>query len=172
MKYITTVNQTDFEIELLDDGQIKINGRIASVDLLRVDQGSAYSLLLDGESYAAFVIDENGGMQVFINGVRYSAEVLDEHEKLLREVGAGAANLDDFFELKAPMPGLVIKVPVEVGQIVSQGDVLVILESMKMQNELRAPQPGIVTEVLAQEGGSIEKRDVIVVLGPLDEGTG
>ncbi len=62
--------------------------------------------------------------------------------------------------------------PVAVGQVVDQGDVLVILESMKMQNELRAPQPGVVTEVRAKQGDSLEKRDVIVVLGPLDEGTG
>ncbi len=47
-------------------------------------------------------------MQVFINGVRYTAEVLDEHEKLLREVTASAAGLDDVYELKAPMPGLVV----------------------------------------------------------------
>jgi biotin carboxyl carrier protein len=172
MKYIATINETDFEIELLDEGRVSVNGQVSQVNLELVDKGSAYSFLLDGESYTAFVLQENGRMQVFIDGVRYTAEVLDEHEKLLREVAANTGGLDDVYELKAPMPGLVIKLPVSVGQVVSQGDVLVILESMKMQNELRAPQPGIVEEVLAQEGGSVEKRDVIVVLGPLDEGTG
>ena len=172
MKYIATINQTDFEVELLEDGEVLVNGRPCQVDLQRVDNGTAFSLILDGKSYAAFVLEENGTMQVFIHGVRYTAEVLDEHEKLLREVSASAAGLDDVYELTAPMPGLVVVVPVEVGQVVAQGDVLVILESMKMQNELRAPQPGVVTEVRAKQGDSLEKRDVIVVLGPLDEGTG
>ncbi|MBN2045756.1 MAG: biotin/lipoyl-binding protein [Anaerolineales bacterium] len=169
MKYIATINDTDFVVELLKEGQLTINGKPCQVDLKRVDNGSAFSLVLDGVSYAAFVLEENGRMQVFIDGARYIAEVLDEHEKLLREVSASGAGLDDFFQLKAPMPGLVVKLPVAVGDVVSRGDVLVILESMKMQNELRAPQPGVVTEVQAVEGGSVEKRDVIIVLGPLEE---
>jgi biotin carboxyl carrier protein len=169
MKYIATIDQTEFTLELLPDGQVSIDGRVCQVDLHEVNGGQAFTLLVNGRSYEAFVLEENGRMQVFINGVRYTAEVLDEHAKLLREVSASAAGLEDMFELKAPMPGLVVKVPVSVGDVISQGDVLVILESMKMQNELRAPQPGVVTEVLAEEGGNVEKRDVILVLGPLED---
>jgi len=169
MKYITTINQTDFEIELLEDGKVSINDRVCQVDLRSVNEGSAYSLVVDGKSFAAFVLEENGTMQVIIDGVRYTAEVLDEHEKLLRAVTA-SVSVDTGYELKAPMPGLVVKVPVSVGDYVVEGDVLVILESMKMQNELKAPQPGIVTEVNVTEGGNVEKRDVMVTLGPLEEG--
>jgi biotin carboxyl carrier protein len=68
------------------------------------------------------------------------------------------------------MPGLVVKVPVLKDQVVAAGDVLLILESMKMQNELKAPQDGVVTEVLVVEGDNVEKRDILVVIGPLEQG--
>ena len=142
------------------------------MDLREVDGGQAFSLLVDGHSYEAFLLEENGTVQVFIEGVRYSAEVLDEHEMLLRQVSAAVGGLDDRYELAAPMPGMVVKVPVAVGDEVKEGDVLVILESMKMQNELKAPQAGRVIEVNVAEGGNVEKRDVMIALGPLEEESG
>ena len=62
------------------------------------------------------------------------------------------------------MPGMVVEIPVEVGQTVSQGDLLVILESMKMQNELKSPCDGIVTHVRAALGDSIEHNQVLVLI--------
>jgi biotin carboxyl carrier protein len=168
MKYITTIDETQFELELLPDGQVAVGGRTVQVDLKEIDGGQSFTLLVDGKSYEGFLLEENGVMQVVIEGVRYTAEVLDEHEKLLREVSASAKGLDERYELAAPMPGLVVKVPVEVGDEVQEGDVLVILESMKMQNELKAPQAGRVIEVNVAEGGNVEKRDVMVALGPLE----
>jgi biotin carboxyl carrier protein len=167
MKYITTIDETQFELELLPNGGVSINGRACQVDLQEVDGGQAFTLLVDGKSFEAFLLEENGTMQVFIEGIRYSAEVLDEHEMLLREVSAAGKGLSELYELTAPMPGLVVKVPVSVGDEVKEGDVLVILESMKMQNELKAPQSGMVIEVNVAEGGNVEKRDVMIVLGPL-----
>ncbi len=172
MKYITTIDQTQFELELLPDGQVAVNGRTVAVDLKEIDGGQSFTLLVDGRSYEGFLLEENGVMQVVIEGVRYSAEVLDEHEMLLREVSASAKGLDERFELTAPMPGLVVKVPVALGDEVKEGDVLVILESMKMQNELKAPQSGRVIEVNVAEGGNVEKRDVMVALGPLEMAEG
>ncbi len=69
------------------------------------------------------------------------------------------------------MPGLVVKVPVAVGDEVAKGDVLVILESMKMQNELKSPQAGVVTVVNVADGDNVEKRDVMVILGPQEDAT-
>jgi cytochrome P450 len=72
--------------------------------------------------------------------------------------GAGSGE----FQLKAPMPGLVVAVPVTEGQAIQQGDVLVILESMKMQNELKAPRAGTVTRLKVKAGDSIEQKQVII----------
>jgi len=178
MKYHTTVNEMEYEVELLEDGRVRVNDRIYQVDFSDIDGGQAFSLLVDGRSFEAFLTwDEEVGLQVVIHGIRYSAEVIDEHEKLLRQVSGDAGAATGVYELSAPMPGLVVKVPITVGDQVAKGDVLLILESMKMQNELKSPQAGVVTVVNVSDGDNVEKRDVMVILGPLegitdDAGTG
>ncbi len=67
--------------------------------------------------------------------------------------------------VKAPMPGIVLKVQVQQGQVVKEGDVLVILEAMKMENEVVAPRAGTVVQVVAARGSSVESGAPLVVLG-------
>jgi biotin carboxyl carrier protein len=66
------------------------------------------------------------------------------------------------FHLKAPMPGLVVAVPVEEGQQVKKGQVLVILESMKMQNELKSPRDGTVARIRVRAGESVEQKQALL----------
>ena len=83
----------------------------------------------------------------------------------------GAVHTGDFM-LKAPMPGLVIDVPVAEGQAVKKGDVLVILESMKMQNEFKAPLDGIVQRIKVKPGQTVEQHVLmltVVVSGSNEE---
>ena len=67
--------------------------------------------------------------------------------------------------VEAPMPGKILKISVAVGASVSSGDVLLILEAMKMENEISAPAGGTVREIRAREGDSVNTGDVLVVLG-------
>jgi biotin carboxyl carrier protein len=169
MKYLTTVNEVEYEVELMEDSKVRVNDRVYQVDFSDIDGGQAFSILVNGQSFEAFLTqEEEDGLQVIIHGIRYATEVIDEHEKLLRQVGGDAGSGSGVFELPAPMPGMVVKVPVAVGDLVAKGDVLVILESMKMQNELKSPQDGIVTVVNVMDGDSVEKRDVMVALGPVE----
>ncbi|MCW5887251.1 MAG: DUF2118 domain-containing protein, partial [Anaerolineales bacterium] len=75
--------------------------------------------------------------------------------------GGGSADGGEFV-LKAPMPGLIVKVAVNEGDEVKKGDVLVILESMKMQNELKSPRDGKVSRVQVKAGDSVEQRTNMV----------
>ena len=67
--------------------------------------------------------------------------------------------------VKSPMPGLIISVPVQEGQEVEKGDRIVILESMKMENELHSPRSGIVKHVYVVEGDSVEKGQLLATIG-------
>ena len=67
--------------------------------------------------------------------------------------------------VEAPMPGKILKISVAVGASVSSGDVLLILEAMKMENEISAPAGGTVREIRAREGDSVNTGDVLIVLG-------
>jgi biotin carboxyl carrier protein len=169
MKYITTVDGTEYEVELLPDRRVMVNGREYMVNFQEVEGHLIYTLLVDGRSFEAHVSEDEDLYKVLIQGTLYSAEVIDEREKRLREAGGEVATANGDFVLDAPMPGLVVKVPVKVGDEVKTGDVLVILESMKMQNELKSPQEGRVSEVFIEEGASVEKRDALMVIEPEDE---
>jgi len=95
--------------------------------------------------------------------------VEDEREKRLKTSFQGTARPGAEFILKAPMPGLVISVQVSEGQLVEKGQILVILESMKMQNELRAPSAGIITRLRIKSGESVEQKQILLnlTLNPL-----
>jgi biotin carboxyl carrier protein len=81
---------------------------------------------------------------------------------------AGVLTKGDYY-LKAPMPGLVVSVPVKKGQMISQGDILIILESMKMQNELKSPLDGTVLRLQVNPADTIQQDEVMLVLSPLND---
>jgi biotin carboxyl carrier protein len=165
MKYITTVGDQEFTIEILGENQVNVNGKVYEIDYQNISGQPVYSLLVNGGSFLGHVYDgDEDALQVLLRGTLYEVFVEDEREKRLRAAAGGGAADSGEFVLKAPMPGLVVKVPVEEGAEVSQGDVLLILESMKMQNELKAPRDGTVNRVLVKAGDSVEQRQTLLSL--------
>jgi acetyl/propionyl-CoA carboxylase alpha subunit len=162
MRYITTIGEREFLVEILDDHHVSIDGVIYNINLETVSGQPVYSLLVDNRSYEALVYPSDEDWQVLLHGALYSVLVEDEREKRLRaSLGGGPAEHGEYF-LKAPMPGLVVAVPVQDGQEVEKGDVLVILESMKMQNELKAPRAGMVARVRIKPGDSVELKETLL----------
>ncbi len=162
MKYVTTINDHEYLVELVDDHHVLVDGKLYEIDFIQVGSQPVYSLLVDGVSIDAHVYQEDATWQVSFQGRMYSAMVEDEREKRLRTSLGGAAEDQGEFHLKAPMPGLVVAVPVQVGQVVQKGDVLVILESMKMQNELKSPRSGTVMRIRVSSGDRVEKKDTLL----------
>ncbi len=164
MNYITTIGDKEYAIEVIDKRHISVNGKIMEVDFEPIAGQPVYSLLIDGESYEAFVSPDEDEWQVLLQGHQYPIKVEDAREKRLRAAAGGSAEAGGDFQLKAPMPGLVVAVPVEENQQVEKGQVLLILESMKMQNELRSPRAGKVQRVKVKAGESVEQRQVLLTV--------
>jgi biotin carboxyl carrier protein len=162
MKYITTIGGREFEVELIDDDHVIVNGVTYAVDFNSIGDQPVYSMIVDGNSYEAYVYPDDEGWQVLLHGRLFPITVEDEREKRLRAASGGAVAQRGEFHLKAPMPGLVVAIPVEEGQAVEKGDVLVILESMKMQNELKAPRDGIISRVRVTKGDSVDQRQTLL----------
>ncbi len=164
MKYITTIGEREFLVEILDDNQITVNGRLYHVDFQDISEQPVYSLLLDGKSIEAYVYPLDKIWQVLLNGRLYPALVEDERERSLRVAAGSEVQGRGEFQLKAPMPGLVVAVAVEEGQQVEKGDVLVVLESMKMQNELKSPRSGKVSRVRVASGSRVEQQETLLTV--------
>jgi biotin carboxyl carrier protein len=164
VKYVTTIGETDFLIEVLDKRRVAVNGQVMEVDFENISGQPVYSLVIDGRSYEAYVYEVEDEWQVLLLGQQYPVKVEDEREKRLRSAAGGTVAETGEFHLKSPMPGLVVSVAVQQDQAVAKGDVLVILESMKMQNELRSPRAGKVTRLRVKAGETVEQRQTLLTI--------
>ena len=158
MKYTTTIGDETIAIEINQDDEIVIDGERYAVDFVQIGDANLYSLIINNESYEALVDERDGQWQVLLRGDLYVVEVADE--RAIRMAARTSSLTSDAAEvtIQAPMPGLVVTVPVEPGQPVEAGDAVIILESMKMENELRSPRAGTVERVMVSPGDSVEIR--------------
>jgi biotin carboxyl carrier protein len=162
MKYIAEVDGLEFPIEIMDDHHICFGEEILEVDLAAVSGQPLYSLIVNGESFEGFVYPAEKSWQVLLLGRSYTITIEDEREKRLRTSETGFVRPGKEFTLKSPMPGLAVAVPVNEGQKVEKGQILVILESMKMQNELRAPFAGSVVRLKIKPGESVQQKQILL----------
>ena len=164
MNYIAEVDGLEFPVEILDEHHIRFGEEILAVDFTAVSGQPLYSLIVNGESFEGYVYQDEGKWQVLLLGQSYSIIIEDEREKRLRSADASYKTPGNEFSLKAPMPGLAALVPVFEGQIVEKGQILIILESMKMQNELRVPFAGAVTRLKVKTGEIVQQKQILLSL--------
>lgn len=163
MKYVVAVDDKSYNIEVGGDREIEIDGLPHQVDIQNIDGYSLFSLLLDNRSYELIVEREGQEFRILLEGEMYTLYVTDERARRLMEAPARAPSGE--VAVKAPMPGLVVAVPVISGQEVKIGQGLIILEAMKMENELRAPRAGSVKAIRVSPGQVVDKDQVLVVIG-------
>jgi len=163
MKYVTVIDEQSYEIEIDNDGAILVNGELRDVDFLNLG-GSLYSIITGNKSLEAVIDDDEGKIAVMMGGQLFETQVLDERAMLLMQRRGGLKITSG--EVNAPMPGLIVIVTVEVGQVVAQGDTVVILESMKMQNELKSPVAGVVRAIHVEASQAVDKGQMLVEIGP------
>lgn len=164
MKYMATVNGRTFTIDILPDGKLLVDGEPRDVDFLGLDDKALYSLLVDNVSYEGMVEESEGQYDVLLWGALYSVKVMDEREQRLAKSSAGLIPDDVEIVIRSPMPGLIISVNVEPGEEVAAGQTLIILESMKMENELKAPRAGKIHMISVKPGDSVEQGKKLVTV--------
>ena len=164
MKYYTQVNNQDFEIDIDHENEITVNGVKYAVDFQTLVEAGLMSLLINHRSLEGAVEERDDVWEVLMLGKLYAVKVQDERSYRLAQARGVTTESGEGY-VKAPMPGIIIAVPVVVGDVVQKGDKIVILESMKMENELRAPRNGVVVQVRTEPGASVEKDQLLVVIG-------
>lgn len=161
MKRTLILGKESLDVELLhQDGVTTLvwEGQAQPMDILELEPG-CYSILLDGRSVevrldpAKSPDPEAHAYRAMLYDGAYEFSLVDPRRALLAgSGGAGAAG----GVLSAPMPGKIVKLLVKAGDAVQEGQTLVVMEAMKMQNELKTGTTGTVTAVNVQEGATVE----------------
>jgi biotin carboxyl carrier protein len=162
MKYVVLLDGQTIEVEV-DGDRVTVDGRAHSATLGVISGTPLRQLLIDGRPLTLSVEAIGRGRWALTpKGERWEMEVLDERTRHIRSLASGGDQRRAAGVLKAPMPGLVVRVQVQPGDQVAAGDPLVVLEAMKMENELKAGAPGVVKSLRVAAGEAVEKGQVLV----------
>jgi pyruvate carboxylase subunit B len=169
MKYLVDVNGQRIVVEL-DGAHAELDGERVEVSLTHV-AGTPVRLVRIGEQVHRVVARRGGARGVWqldVDGARVEAEALDERMRAIKDLTAATAKASGPAPLVAPMPGLVVRIAVAVGDTVTAGQGLAVIEAMKMENELRASAAGVVTAIRVSAGQAVEKGAVLIDLGAVE----
>jgi pyruvate carboxylase subunit B len=163
VRYVVDVNGERLDVAVEVEGVRLGDAAVAA----RVDDlaGTPVKLVTVGDEVHRVVVrrgEGRGRYTLWIAGHRYEVDAVDERTHAIRELSGAAAGPSGPAPLKAPMPGLVVRVNVAPGDAVAAGQGLVVIEAMKMENELRASAAGSVKAVHAVVGQAVEKGALLV----------
>lgn len=154
--YKATVNKTDtFELN---------ETSIENLDAVS-DVNSEFHVLKDNRSYKAEITQSDflsKNYTVKVNGNTYEVNLANSLDLLIKEMGFEVGAAKQVNAIKAPMPGLVLEINVEVGQEVQEGDNLLILEAMKMENSFTSPRAGIIKSIAVNKGQAVDKGQLLI----------
>jgi biotin carboxyl carrier protein len=119
---------------------------------------------LNNESHEALVEERQDAIGVLLRGQFYPVQVEDERARRLAQASRGFTAPSGELAIKSPMPGLIVAVRVSPGQEVKKGEALVILESMKMENELKAPRDGKIGAVRVEARQAVDQGQTLVTI--------
>jgi biotin carboxyl carrier protein len=168
VKYDVTIGKKTYSVEIeratetlyaviVDGTRFEVDARNSGNDL--------WTMLIGHNTHDIDIVAQNGSFELAVNGEMFTADVIDEQRKsLLNRKGKFVAEGPQ--EIKAPMPGKVVKVLVKPGDTVNEGDGLVIVEAMKMENLLKSAINGVVQKVFVTEGQAVEARMPLVTVDP------
>jgi biotin carboxyl carrier protein len=164
MKYTAIIDGERFEIELVrtEHGviEVEIGGEKYTLDVQAVEPG-VYWFHWKDRSIEISVTPNTDSYTVSVNGQRIDVEIIDERAALRRAAQHGHAGT---VELRAPMPGKVVKVLVTEGAAVEMNQGLLVIEAMKMQNEIKSPKKGTVRKLAVREAAAVNAGDLLVVV--------
>ncbi len=148
------------QVEVAPDGALRVEGAAEPVDVTRLDRNT-YRAAVDGRRMAVWTVDDGDRCRVFADGCSFTFEL-----DLAVAAAARSSRPDEDAALAAPMPATVVATRAEPGQSVRTGDVLVVLEAMKMELTIRAPGDGVVDAVHCRQGDLVQPGVPLVTMRP------
>ena len=162
-RYVVSLEGKEFNVDMSSDGVISVGGHEGTINLQHVG-GDTYSVLIGNVSAQIIARSEGSNYQVLLKNNQVDVRVETERDRLLMQYATSAGDAHHRYEIHAPMPALVIRVEVSVGDEVKGGQGLVVLEAMKMENEIKSHQAGKVKEIYVVKGKAVEKGELLMLL--------
>jgi len=159
--YYVTVNGKELTVHLGTDGVVSLEGREHAHEVKRVSH-TEFSVLAGGKQVKVVAAPGDNGFDVIAGDFRGAVTVESERDRLLRRYARSTTASHTRLELHAPMPAMVVKVEVSVGEEVRAGQPLIVLEAMKMENEICASGTGCVKSIYAVPGKPVEKGELLL----------
>ena len=159
-----TVNEGSIFEVTQDKDNWYLNGSLFEGDVVQLSP-SHYHVLWNDRSYEVELVEHNASEKktvLKINGQLLNTTAQDRVALLLESMGMGQAAVTKINDVKAPMPGLIQSVDVEVGQVINKGDILLVLVAMKMENAIKAPADATVKAIRVTPGSSVEKNQILI----------
>lgn len=156
--YIASIDDKSTEVKIIDHEFILVNGIKKKYFITELNE-KKYLLKVDNKIFEASLLsNSNGTVDVFINKKLFKVNVVTSlQDKALKLIQQSEVNKSHQTKIKSPMPGLVLKINKNIGDIVYKGETVLVLEAMKMENEIKAPVDGKIEEMYAEPGLAIEK---------------
>ncbi len=165
MRYQVKLEGQEFKVGIKEkEGALKIDldGKEIEADLCELQKNKTYSLLVDDRTYDLEIERKRNNFEINWEGRKYPGEILEETLAKLRPPLKKEILRQK--ELKAPMPGLIVKIEVKEGEKIKTGQGILIMEAMKMENEIKSPWEGRVKKILIQERASVDKDQSLILL--------
>jgi biotin carboxyl carrier protein len=158
--YLVSIGGREHNVSIDEQGMVQVDGHHMEVAISNPNPNTY--ILSEGDRSARIVYD--GKNAVLLNGRQYDVVIQSERDLLLRKYATAGQQGITRSEIRAPMPALVVGVEVAVGDTVEEGQGLIVLEAMKMENELRAHRAGTVKEIHTAKGKTVEKNEILIIL--------
>lgn len=159
------VNDQQIQFDL-KKGQVLLNGQLTEADIVRLEPNK-FHMILNRQSLNIELLekDESGkNMTILVNGNKQTVQIRDEYDALLSQLGLDKLMTHKANNVKAPMPGLVLRIMANVGDSIKKGDALLVLEAMKMENVIKADGEGVIKRIAVEPRQAVEKNAVLIEL--------
>ena len=163
MKYFATIGDVE-RIVNVGDGIAGVDGEQFRAEIETVPGSDRRLLRVDGRTVVVGARKTDGMWVIELEGRTFLVRVEDERSRSIRELAGAVQPEPSARSLAAPMPGLIVGIEVTEGDEVEQGQGLVIMEAMKMENELTADSAGTVTAVHVEVGQAVNKDEILLTL--------
>jgi biotin carboxyl carrier protein len=164
MRYTAKVAGRSFELEVDHDRLVWVDGYPLYVDMEQVGGLPVYSLALDDKGYVLFVEKGQGEYLVEVQGEIYPVDVQLQRPQLNRQRNGCPKGQEGCLTIRAPLPGRLLSLCASAGERVEAGQVVAVVESMKMQIEMKAPHAGVVQAVCGPANRDVDQGEGLVSL--------